>query len=432
MLKISFSFAGLFAATEVKAEMKILYLTQFFEPEPMVKGVVFAKGLAERGHEVEVLTGFPNYPTGKLYAGYRIGWHTRELIDGISVHRLPLFPSHDGSSVGRILNYLSFMLSVAIFSAFRARRFDVIYAYPPITTGLAATFAGWVASRPFVLDIQDLWPDCVVKSDMPGTRRMETVLHMLCNFVYRRATRIVVQSSGIKARLIERGVPAGKLAVIYNWADERAAAPAGLCDLALYDFTNHFNIVYGGNLGRMQGLDVLVKAAHLARLQVPQLQLLLIGDGIEGDNLRALVQQLGATNVRIVPGVPRNMIGDVFAAADVLTMHLWNDPLFEITIPQKTQFYMAMGKPILIGVKGEAADFVVNANAGIAVTPQDVDAMAQAMVQLANMPAERLAEMGRKGREAYWRRFSFATAIGATDDVLQSTIEVWRHKEETI
>jgi len=402
--------------------MRILYLTQYFEPEPMIKGIKFAKALADRGHHVEVVTGFPNYPTGKLYPGYRLAFYRKEIIDGVVVHRVPLYPNHDASSVRRILNYFSFCFSAAIFSAFAARRFDVVYAYPPITVALAASFACWIMRKPFILDIQDLWPDSVVKSGMPGTGRMEAILSAMCNFAYRRAARIVSQSKGIKQRLIERGVPGDKIAVIYNWADETSAAPGGHCDLAPYGFSGHFNIVYGGNLGRVQGLDVLVRAANLARQRVPELRLLLIGDGIEGDNLRELVQQLGAENVRIAPGVPRHLIGDVFAAADVLVLHLWDDPLFEITIPQKTQFYMAMGKPILIGVRGEAAEFVTGAGAGIAVTPQNVEAMAEAMTQMAHMPPAELAEMGRRGREAYWRDFSFATAISATEDALRKAI----------
>src|SRR6185312_12818862 len=132
----------------------------------------------------------------------------------------------------------------------------------------------------------------VVKSGMPGTHRIGGFLDRLCNFVYRRATRIVSQSVGIKKRLIERGVPEGKIVVIYNWADEQAAAPAGLCDLAPYEFAGRFNIVYGGNIGRVQGLDTLVRAAHIARQQVPHLQLLVIGNGIEEDNLKKLVDEL--------------------------------------------------------------------------------------------------------------------------------------------
>jgi glycosyltransferase involved in cell wall biosynthesis len=411
--------------------MRILYITQWFEPEPMVKGVAFAKALAQRGHQIEVVTGFPNYPAGKVYPGYRIAFYKREIMDGIVVHRVPLYPSHNSSSFGRILNYFSFMAFAALFSAFRARRFDVIYSYPPITVGLAAAFAGWVSGRPFLLDIQDLWPDSVVKSGMAGTRKMEKVLNLMCNFAYRRATWIVSQSKGIKARLIERGVSPGKISVIYNWADELAAAPAGLAGLAPYGFVGRFNIVYGGNLGRVQGLDVMVRAAHVAQKRVSNLQLLLIGDGIEADNLKQLVHQLGAQNVRIAPGVPRKMIGDIFAAADVLALHLWNDPLFRITIPQKTQFYMAMGKPVLIGVEGEAAEFITGAGAGVAVPSDNVEAMADAMVLLSQMSTEQLAEMGRRGREAYYRTFSFATAIAETEAVLQNAIESSRENRGT-
>lgn len=403
--------------------MRILYLTQWFEPEPMVKGITFARALADRGHEVEVVTGFPNYPTGKLYPGYRLALYQREVMDGVVVHRLPLYPSHDGSSWRRILNYLSFFLSAAIFCAFKARRFDVIYAYPPITVGLAAAFAGWAGRRPFVLDIQDLWPDSVVKSGMPGTGRMAGILHVICNFVYRRSARILSQSRGIKARLIERGTPQDKIDVVYNWADEAAAAPTGACDLKRYGFGGKFNVVYGGNLGRVQGLDTVVRAAALAVARVPNLQLLLIGDGIEGENLRALVRNLGADNVRIEPGIPRSQIGDVFDAADVLVLHLWDDPLFEITIPQKTQFYLAMGKPVLIGVRGEASQFIQEAGAGLATPPEDVNAMADAMVRLAALPPDELKAMGRQGRRAYEDRFSFAQAITATEATLHQAIQ---------
>jgi glycosyltransferase involved in cell wall biosynthesis len=251
---------------------------------------------------------------------------------------------------------------------------------------------------------------------------MGPLLQLLCNFIYQRSVSIVAQSAGMKRQLIERGVPAEKIAVVYNWADEQAAAPSGRCDLAPYRFKNRFNFVFGGNLGRVQGLDTLVRAAHLAGQQLPELQLLLIGNGIEADPLRALVTDLKADNVRIAPAVPREMIGDVFSAADVLVLHLLDDPLFEITIPSKTQFYLAMGKPILVGVNGEASKTVTEVGAGLAVPPQDVEAMAKAMVQMAHMRAEERAEMGRRGRAAYFGRFSFASAIAATEAVLREVV----------
>jgi colanic acid biosynthesis glycosyl transferase WcaI len=398
--------------------LRILYLAQFFEPEPMIKGASFVKGLVARGHEVEVVTGFPNYPLGRLYDGYRLALHRKEIVEGVEIHRVPLYPSHGRSSLGRILNYLTYVVSATFYGIFAARRFDVIYAYPPPTVGLAAAAIGFVRRRPFILDVQDLWPESVVKSGMRGTSRMVRLLSLMCRFVYRRARRIVAQSRGIAARLAERGVPPEKIDIVFNWADEAAAAPLGNCDLDPYDLAGKFNFIYGGNLGRVQGLDTLVRAAHLARTRVPELQLTLIGNGVEGASLRALCSELGATNVRVEPGVPRTQIGDIFAAADVLVLHLLDDPLFEITVPQKTQFYMAMGKPVLIGVRGEAARLVLDAKAGLAAEPENVESIADAMVRMANMPQEELASMGARGLKAYQRQFSFAKAIEGTEAAL--------------
>lgn len=410
-------------ASRTGSPVRILYLAQWFEPEPMIKGAGFVTELIARGHEVQVVTGFPNYPFGKLYDGYRLSLHKRDVAGGVPIDRVPLYPSHNRSSIGRMANYISFMVSATLFGIFRARRFDVVYAYPPITVGLAAAAIAKVRRRPFVIDIQDLWPDSVVVSGMAGTSRMAGILHALCNFTYRSAARIVAQSMGIAARLQERGVPAEKIDVIYNSADESAAAASGTCDLSPYGFGGAFNIVYGGNLGHMQGLDTLIRAAHAARNSIPHLRLTLIGDGMEGARLRALVAELNATNVGIFAGVPRSEIGDVFASADVLVLHLLDDPLFEITIPQKTQFYLAMGKPILIGMRGEAARFIVDAEAGIAIPPGDVGAIAAAMVSFARMPVAARTAMGARGRSAYEEKFSFATTIGATEATLTKAID---------
>ena len=400
--------------------MRILYLTQWFDPEPIGKGASFVRALERRGHSVEVVTAFPNYPSGRLYDGYRVRPHQREIIEGVEVNRVAIYPSHDQSSVKRIANYLSYVISATLYGIFRARDFDVIYAYPPPTVGLAAAAIGLVRRRPFVQDIQDLWPESVTGSGMAGTGAMGRMLGWMCNFVYRRAARVVAQSHGMAGRLAERGVPREKLDVIFNWADEDAAARSGTADLAPYGFDGRFNIVYGGNLGRMQGLDTLIRAAQLAARQAPELQLLLIGDGIESDRLRALAAEIGADNVRIAPGVPRYQVGDIFAAADVLALHLIDDPLFEVTIPQKTQFYMAMGKPVLIGVRGEAARAVVDHGAGLAAEPGNIEAMAEAMVRLARMPRSELQAMGARGREAYRRHFSFGQAIAQTEATIEA------------
>ena len=409
---------------------RILYLTQWFDPEPMMKGIGFVRALQDQGYSVEVLTGFPNYPTGTLAPGYKLSLYKLEVLEGVRVHRVFLYPSHDHSSFGRALNFLSFFLSTLVFCLFNAHRYDAIYVFhPPITVGLSAALSGFVTRRPFLLDIQDLWPDSVGASGMNGTRGMARILGPICDFVHRRAALVIGQSKAMTECLIERGVERIRTATIFNWADEDAARPRGIYDVSRLEFDGHFNFVFGGNLGRVQGLETLVHAAKRAALEVPEIQLTLIGDGVERERLANLITEISADNVKLRAAVPRNQIGDVFAAADVLVLHLTNDPLFEITVPSKTQFYMAMGKPILIGVSGEAARIVTSAEAGLATLPENIEAMADAMVQLARTSPSELARMGAGGRAVYERDFSFASAIQATVAALEAVLHARKPRQ---
>lgn len=138
--------------------MKILLISQWFDPEPTFKGLAFANQLIKQGHQVTVITGFPNYPGGQLYKGYRIKPVQVEDINGVKVYRVALYPSHDKSAVGRVLNYLSFAFSALVMSLIKVWKHDVVYAYhPPLTVGLAAGIAARISGTPLVYDIQDLW-----------------------------------------------------------------------------------------------------------------------------------------------------------------------------------------------------------------------------------------------------------------------------------
>jgi colanic acid biosynthesis glycosyl transferase WcaI len=399
---------------------RVLFLCQWFEPEWAMKGLPFVRALIDRGFDVEVATGFPNYPTGKIAPGYRLRAYQREVMQGVVVHRLYLWPSHDHSSVGRAANYLSFFLSAALFCLLRARRFDVIYVYhPPITVGLAAAVSRWVTRRPYVLEVQDLWPDSVAASGMAGTGRMARWLDPICRFVYQAAAVVIGQSRGMTNRLIERGVSADRAVTVFNWADEEAARASGRYPVSRLGFEGRFNLVFGGNLGRVQSLDTLVYAAEQAGEAVPELQLTLIGGGVERDRLAALIDGLQARHVQLLPGVPQDQIGDVFAAADVLVLHLADDPLFEITIPSKTQFYMAMGRPILIGLRGEAARMVVEAGAGVSAPPDDIEAVADAMVRMARLSPEERQAMGTRARAAYLEHYAFSRGMALTTEAIE-------------
>jgi glycosyltransferase involved in cell wall biosynthesis len=402
---------------------RILYVTQWFEPEPnIVKGLPFVHALIAAGHEVEVLTGLPNYPTGKIYPGYRLRPFQQAQVDGITVKRLPLYPSHDTSSAGRALNFMSFFAAVLIYLLLRGRRYDLWYVYhPPITVGLAAALARAVVRRPFILEIQDLWPDTVVVSGMAGTGRMAGLLSALCAFTYARAKRIVVQSQGIADRLLSRGVPQPKLAVVRNWADG-SALRLPEADRATLRMTSRFTVVYGGNLGRMQALGTALDAMEMLARRKNDAELILIGDGIERAALEASAKQRGLANVRFVGRVPQSEIGRWFAAADALLLHIAGDPLFEITIPSKTQYYLACGRPLIAGIGGEAAGILAASGAAIVVPPEDAEALANAFERMAAKSAAERDAMGDAGRSFYRAALSFESGIDKTLAVIADAL----------
>lgn len=401
--------------------MRILILSQWFDPEPTFKGLLFAQELERRGHQVEVLTGFPNYPGGKLYPGYRLRFWQRERMGGISVLRVPLYPSHDRSVLGRVANYGSFAVSAALGSLFVTRP-DVIYVYhPPATLGLPALLAKLWHRVPIVYDIQDLWPDTVAAS---GMMRNQTVLRLLngwCRFVYSHADRIAVLSPGMKASLISRGVPEGKIETIYNWCDESAVGGNGELPATLGS-GGDFTIVFAGTMGFAQALDTVLDAAQICARTVPHSRFIFIGGGVDRERLERRARALSLTNVRFIPRQPVSEIGRYLSAADVLLVHLRDDPLFRITIPSKTQAYMAAGKPILMAVRGDAADLVARSGGGIVCEPNDAASIAGAVESLASCNSERLAEMGQAGQEFYTRELSLIAGADSFERVLREAV----------
>lgn len=405
--------------------MRILILSQWFDPEPTFKGLLFAKELAKRGHEVEILTGFPNYPEGKLYDGYKIKFFQREMINGIPVIRVPLYPSHDSNSTNRILNYISFALSASLPGFFLVKRPDVIYVYhPPATIGLPALFLYLFYRTPFVYDIQDLWPDMLAASGMLDNSAALWIIEKWCRFIYSQAAKIVVLSPGFRETLIRRGVLGHKVEVIYNWCeDDKIQATARNEDLAReLGMAGRFNIVFAGTMGKAQALDAVLEAALLLRNKLPKVQFVFVGGGIDVGRLKEKTIEQGLTNVRFLSRRPPIEIGDILNLADVLLVHLKDNPLFRITIPSKTQAYMAAGRPILMGVKGDAAALVEKAEAGLTCTPEDPQDIADTIEKFYNMPQQDLALMGHNGKMFYEHELSLRIGASRFEEIFQSVV----------
>lgn len=391
--------------------MKILFVTQWFEPEPSIKNLLFIRELVARGHEVQVLTGFPNYPGGKVYPGYRVRPWMREQMEGVSILRVALYPSHDKSGLNRALNYLSFALSASVIGSILIRKPDVIYVYhPPMTVGFAAAVIGFFRQTPFVIDIQDLWPDTVAASGMLSSSSALRMLDNLCKFVYRRARHISVLSPGFKQTLIDRGVPPEKIDVIYNWCDEKAVSRKD-CPVTRLGRPSRFSVLFAGTMGFAQDIDSVLQAAQICHTTTPEAEFLFMGGGVDRPRLERLAEEMLLDNVRFLPPRPMREMGDVFTGVDALLVHLKDDPLFRITIPSKTQAYLAAGKPILMGVRGDAADLVERSQSGVLCEPGNPQSIAEAVGELASAGPERLAVMGQRGRTFYERELSIARGV---------------------
>lgn len=392
--------------------MRILILTQWFDPEPTFKGMLFARKLTQAGHQVEVITGFPNYPGGKLYPGFRQRWFPSEVREGVRIVRCPLYLSHDGSALRRLLNYFSFALSASLYGVFAATKADIIYVYhPPMTVGLAGALIGLFRRIPFVFDVQDLWPDTLRATGMISNARALRVVGAVCNWIYRRAAHVVVLSPGFRRLLGERGVPDAKMSIIYNWCDEQALQNPviGSADLGFMD--ERFNVVFAGNIGRAQALGGVLKAAQLVGKRNEHVQFVIVGGGLEVNAMSALAQELHLTNVRFVPQMPMSEVGAVLGRAGALLVHLRKDPLFAITIPSKTQAYMGVGKPIIMAVEGDAAALVTRAQAGVIATPEDPESIADAVLVLAGMPEAQRIALGNNAKSFYGNELSLAVGV---------------------
>lgn len=403
-----------------KATMKILLLTQWFDPEPTFKGLVFARELVRQGFDVEVLTGFPNYPGGKLYPGYRLSWLKKEVIDGVKVTRVPLYPSHDQSSLRRIFNYISFALSAMTYGLFTLKKHDVIYSYhPPLTIGVAAVVIRFFRRVPVVYDIQDMWPDTLRATGMIRNQKVLNIIEYVCQWVYRHVDHLVVLSPGFKNLLIERGVPFGKIDVIYNWADEaKLGAPIGDLPVAFPD-DEHFRIVFAGNMGKAQALQSVLEAAEILQTRNSRVCFILVGDGVDASKLKNYATLKQLKNVVFIPQMPMAEVGTLLQAADALLVHLRKDPLFKVTIPSKTQAYMATGKPLLMAVDGDAASLIHRSSGGIVAESENAVQLAEAAEALANHETCTLLQMGGAARRFYQEHLALAIGVARFGEIFR-------------
>lgn len=372
----------------------ILVISQYFHPEQFRINDI-CREWVKRGYRVTVVTGIPNYPQGKFYDGYGIRKRRRERYRGINIIRLPLVP-RGNNSLMLVLNYLSFVLTAGIWSRFTGMRADKVFIFEvsPMTQALPGV---WYARRrriPCFLYVQDLWPDNVEMVTGIHNRHVLDSLDRMVSYIYKRCSRIFVTSPSFKRVLIQRHVPEKKVTYWPQYAEDFYQPVKK--DTGARPFT----VIFTGNIGYAQGLEILPRTAHA--LRDDGVRFLIVGDGRYREELEEAIRKYGVTQMFAFTG--RVLPEDVpayFARSDAAFISFKDVPLFANTIPAKLQSYMACGMPVLAAAAGETERIIKEAGCGFCSPPGDVESLA---ANIRRMQTSDRETMGRNAR-AYSEEF---------------------------
>jgi glycosyltransferase involved in cell wall biosynthesis len=418
--------------------MRILFLCQYFPPEigaPSARIYEHAREWVEQGHDVTVLTGFPNHPTGVIPPPYRGKLFQREETAGIRVWRTWLWATPNAGFVRRTLSYISFMLSAILAASVRRVPCDVVVATSPqFFVGIAGWIVARIKRKPYVLEIRDLWPEGIVsvgllRAESPVTRFLERIEL----FLYRAADRVVTVTDGARDDIVRRGIDAAKVMTVRNGADLGLFSP-GPPDRELRQelgLGKRFCVCYVGTHGMTQGLSTALAAAQQLRAR-DDVHFLFVGEGAEKQKLIAEAREKELPNVSFVDPQPKQMIPRYLRAADACLVCLRRHKLFEGTIPSKLFEAMASGRPVLLGVQGEAAMILGEAAAGIPFEPENAGALADAVVRLVDDPglAHRLGASGASYVRSHFDRRALAQRfLGILEGCARDSEERGEHVE---
>jgi colanic acid biosynthesis glycosyl transferase WcaI len=387
--------------------MKVLVVSQYFAPENFRVNDLVA-GLVQRGHEVVVLTGQPNYPSGDFASGY--GWRgpRREQLLGAQVVRVPLVRRAQGSGIRLALNYLSFAFTASMAALLRLRGpFDaiVVFETSPVTVGIPAAVARWRFGAPILFWVLDVWPDSLVATGAIKHPLLLSGVARLVRWIYACCSLVLVQSKAFPELITCHGFPSDRIRYFPNWVEPEyeAVLPYGPARCASQPLT----LVYAGNIGAAQGFGLWLDALAQLESKGVATRWRIAGDGRAAEGVKDELSRRGLSHrVEWLGQLPPDQMPALFAQADALYVALQADPLFARTIPGKVQSYLAAGRPVLAMLDGEGARAVEDAEAGLVCAAGDVTTLVDNVIKLNDMSAGQREAMGRTGRAYALREFS--------------------------
>lgn len=382
--------------------MNILYISQYFPPEigaTQTRAYEMTTGLVRQGHKVTVMTEVPNHPSGIIAPEYRKKLWVKEKIDGVDVIRSLVYATPIKTFRTRMLFYLSFMLTTVFNSLFvNQRKFDAVYATsPPLFVGLAGLIIAKLRGIPFIFEVRDLWPESAVELGEVTSGHYIRFGYAIANLCYRHAKGVVGVTCGICDTLKSKGLPGHKVFLIKNGTNPKIYR--FILDKALerrLGWGGKFVVLYAGIHGVAQGLETVLAAAKLLKNE-KKIHFAFIGDGPIKARLKAKANREPLFNVEFLPEVPSNEIARYISLAGVCLVPLRKKKLFEGALPSKIFDCWACGKPLLLGVQGEARKELESARGGLYVEPENALAIVRGVLYMCRNP-DKAKEMGENGR----------------------------------
>ena len=399
--------------------MHVLIFTNHFAPESFrINDLAF--GLVERGHQVSVVTGLPNYPEGKVYPGYGFFKRNREVINGVKVRRIPLIPRGRGRSINLVLNYLSSAFYFCTLTPFLCRdRYDAIFVFEtsPVTIGLPAIVMKWKQRIPIVFWVLDLWPDSLSATGAVTNKYILSMVRTVVRRIYKRCDRILASSRGFEESIHAVGGYDGKVDYFPNWVEPELA---GACDTVkdLPTLPDGFRIVFTGNIGVAQDFDTILNAATMLSDR-KDIQWIIVGDGRQVDHVREEISKRGLQDCFHLMGrFPLEAMPYFCDAADALLLPLRDEPIFALTAPGKLCSYLAAGKPVIASINGEGANLIRDAQAGVSCPAENPVGLRDAVLELYHASEQERQAMGARGLEYAKRHFDRETLFDQLEETL--------------
>ena len=409
--------------------MRILIVSQYFWPENFrINDLV--KELVNRGHQVTVLTGVPNYPAGKVFDAYREYPAAFAHYQGADVFRVPILPRGSGS-LRLMLNYLSYVLGACGFGSWRLRgiQVDVIFVYEPspVTVGLPAVWLGKIKRVPVVFWALDLWPETLSAIGVVRSPRVLGWVARMVRFIYNRCTLVLGQSRGFVESIGKHCDNKAKIRYFPSWAEELFTSDGVTPAEEVPVVEGVFTVLFAGNVGEAQDMPAVLRAAELLRHNL-NVRWVIVGDGRKYDWLRNELAQRGLEeNVLVLGRFPVERMPSFYAHADALLVSLKQDPVFSMTIPGKVQSYLLSGVPLLGMLDGEGAAVIRDAQAGLVCNAGDHVGLARAVIELAEMPSTERAQLGMNGRHYAETEFGRDQLMNRLEALLDEAVSTYAH-----